>query len=449
MVILKYAFLALVGWLVAKGSIALFRWCGRHLRSSATPLRDVSGLAIEGDGAADLKQESVAVGGPLKPHHRRLALRDARLLPKPRRQRNRWPASKKTRYLSEADADRLFSTTMRSRNRSICDLAPDEAQLARYGLPAWRSEADVAAALFLTPKQLQHLSTHRIRETCPHYVAFAIPKRNGAPRIIYAPKRQLKAVLRRLNTVLIARLPISTHAHGFVSGRSIATNAAPHVGRRVVLKFDIKDCFPSLHFGRVRGLLIALGYSYPVAASLAVLMTEAPRQPVSAEGKTYHVPVGPRVCVQGAPTSPGLCNAILRRLDLRLAGLAAKHGFSFTRYADDLTFSGDDLTKIGDLRSSVAKIVGEEGFSLNGEKTRIMRKGGRQTVAGVVVNDVPGLSRQERRRLRAAIHQLANKPADTAGAEKARLTGRLAYLHMLNPAQAERLAQQLHGPAPV
>ena len=79
-----------------------------------------------------------------------------------------------------------------------------------------------------------------------------------------------------------------------------------------------------------------------MAAALAVLMTEAPRQPVAAEGKLYHVPTGPRVCVQGAPTSPGLCNAILLRLDRRLPGLARKHGFAYTRYADDLTFSGND-----------------------------------------------------------------------------------------------------------
>lgn len=447
MLLLKYAFLLIAGWLFAKGMGALFRWGWRLLKPRSAPVRDVSGLASTGDGDADLKHETITIGGPLKPGHRRLALRDPRLLPKPAKQRNRWSRSKKSRFFSEAEADRLFSATLRTRDRNIHDLAPDEAQLMRYGLPVWRNEGDVAAALSLTPKRLQHLSTHRIRETCPHYVAFAIPKRNGAPRIIHAPKRQLKAVLRRLNTELVARLPVSAHAHGFVSGRSIASNAAPHIGRRVVLKFDIKDCFPSIHFGRVRGLLIAMGYSYPVAASLAVLMTEAPRQPVRAEGRTYHVPVGPRVCVQGAPTSPCLCNAILRRLDLRLAGLAAKHGFSFTRYADDLTFSGDDLTKIGDLRAGVARIVGQEGFSLNGEKTRIMRKGGRQTVAGVVVNDVPGLSRQDRRRLRAAIHQLAAKPAEAADAERSRLTGKLAYLQMLNPAQAAPLMRQLQSAA--
>ncbi|MEJ2117410.1 MAG: reverse transcriptase domain-containing protein, partial [Alphaproteobacteria bacterium] len=126
--------------------------------------------------------------------------------------------------------------------------------------------------------------------------------------------------------------------------------------------------------------------------------------------------------------------------------LAAQHGFHFTRYADDMTFSGDNETKINELMRSVWSIVTSEGFRLNEAKTRVMRQGSRQTVAGVVVNEMAGLSRQERRRLRAAIHQLAaNPPADSAEAEATRrqLAGKLSYLRMLNSRQAEPLARQL------
>ena len=126
------------------------------------------------------------------------------------------------------------------------------------------------AALSLTIGHLRHLSQHRQRETVPHYVTFAIPKRSGGERLIHAPKRRLKEVLRKLDRLLVRKLPKSEHAHGFVRGRSIASNAAPHVGKAVVLRFDIKNCFPTIHYGRVRGLLIALGYSYPVAASLEI-----------------------------------------------------------------------------------------------------------------------------------------------------------------------------------
>jgi hypothetical protein len=226
----------------------------------------------------------------------------------------------------------------------------------------------------------------------------------------------------------------------------VATNAGPHAAKAVVIKLDLKDCFPTINYARVRGLLISLGYSYPVAASLAVLMTECPRQPVEAEGKVYHVPVGPRVCVQGAPTSPGLCNAVLMRLDRRLAGLARKHEFAYTRYADDLTLSGNDRQQVKRLIALAGRIVREEGFQVNRRKTRVLRSSQRQQVAGVVVNRQPGLSRKERRRLRAAIHQFLRDGADDL-ARRRHLAGKIAYLHMLNPTQAAPLRAALRPQA--
>jgi len=405
------------------------------------PQRDVSSVA--GSGEAAFKHEVIRTGGPLKPQHRRMVARDNRLLPKPPPdpKQRRWPPPPKIKYLSEREADRLFGPSLRTRNRDVMDLAADEEQLKRYGLPVWKTEEELAAALSLTVGKLRHFCQHRQRETVPHYVTFAIRKRTGGERLIHAPKRRLKEVLRKLDRLLVCKLPRSEHAHGFVRGRSIASNASSHVGKAVVIRFDIKDCFPTIHYGRVRGLLIALGYGYPVAAALAVLMTEAPRQPVAAEGKLYHVPTGPRVCVQGAPTSPGLCNAVLLRLDHRLAGLARKHGFAYTRYADDLAFSGNDKGKIAKFLKLVPTIVAAEGFAINAEKTRIMRAGQRQAITGVVVNKAMGLSRQERRKLRAALHRQKTQAADptTSAGERLRLMGKLAYLAMLNKAQAAAL----------
>ena len=141
---------------------------------------------------------------------------------------------------------------------------------------------------------------------------------------------------------------------------------------------------------------------------------------------------------KATPTSPGLCNAILRRLDYRLAGLARKYGFEYTRYADDLSFSGHTLTDIKPIVTIAARIAREEGLPLNREKTRVLRAGQRQVVTGVVVNETAGLSRQERRRLRAAIHQ--RRQAGTPDLVKDwQLQGKLAYLRMLNPAQADAL----------
>jgi retron-type reverse transcriptase len=340
--------------------------------------------------------------------------------------------------------DRLFAGTLRTRNRHLRDLFPVEKQLKRYGLPIWRTEQDLADALGISLKELRFFSIHREAERIAHYVTFALPKRSGGQRLIMAPKRRLKRLQRALLDLLVRKLPVSDHAHGFRRGRSVRTGAEPHVGRAVLLKMDLKDFFPSVTFGRVRGMLIALGYGYVVATVLAVLMTEAERQPVEIEGTIFHVPVGPRHCVQGAPTSPGLCNCVALRLDRRLAGLARRFGFTYTRYADDLTFSGGAAGSAHALRVRATRIIREEGFEVNSEKTRIARKGRRQQVTGVTVNAQLGLSRRERRRLRAMIHQLGKeRAAGVANPDRAAsLRGKLAYLAMLNPGQAAALRQR-------
>jgi retron-type reverse transcriptase len=389
-------------------------------------------------GPAAAPQPPASAPAALKPLQRRLALRDPRVPEPAHPEQHR---RRRARVLRGDEARRLFAGTLRTADANLRHLATDEAQLARHGMPVWRSEADLAQALGLTLKTLRHYSIHSARERAPHYVTFAVPKRSGGERLIMAPKSRLKAIQRRLNALLVDKLPTSEHAHGFVAGRSVRSNAQPHVGKAVVLHLDLKDFFPSIHFGRVRGLMIALGYGYPVAAALAALMTESPRQPVIAAGVRYFPPVGARACPQGAPTSPGVSNAIVMKMDRRLAGLARRLGFAYTRYADDLAFSGDDQTQLHALRCLAQRIVEDEGFTLNHAKTRVLRRGTPQRVTGVIVNEVLGLSRQERRRLRAALHRASLRARSAGGPLQidSTLRGKLAYLKMLNPAQAARL----------
>jgi len=424
--------------------MSLFAWIRSILGGART--RDIARLqpgvdhATAGDGAEDARELVNVSGGPLKPGHRRRALRDPRLLPKVKSPIRQLGLSKRRKVMTADEANRLFAGTLRTRNRPLRDLLTDEEQLARWQLPVWKTEQDMAQALSVSLRELRFFSIHREREQQPHYVTFAIPKRSGGRRLIMAPKRRLKRIQRLLLQQLVERLPVSEHAHAFRRGRSIRTGAEPHVGKPVVLRLDLKDFFPSVTFARVRGLLIAYGYSYPVASILAVLMTEAERQPVAIEDKVFHVPVGPRHCVQGAPTSPGLCNALLLRLDHRLAGYARKQGLAYTRYADDLTFSGaGDRVAAQRWRTVLTHIVQSEGFTVNQEKTKLMTQGTRQVVTGVVVNQTLGLSRQERRRLRAALHQ--SKRAENSDLPIP-LAGQLAYLHMLNPAQAVALTTE-------
>jgi RNA-directed DNA polymerase len=423
---------------------------GAWLKSlfGGSPKRDISRLGPQhADSAAtsEIEERIDLSRGPLKEHHRRRALRDKRLLPKIKSPARQLGIGKKKKILDRVEADRLFSGTLRTRNRNLRDLLADEEQLARLSLPVWKTEQEVATALGVSLKELFFFAIHRERERQPHYVTFSIPKRAGGKRLIMAPKRHLKMIQRRLLVLLVARLPVSEQAHAFRKGRNIRTGANPHVGKRFVLKMDLKDFFPSVTFARVRGLLIAYGYSFPVATTLAVLMTEAERQPVEVDGEIFHVPVGERHCVQGAPTSPGICNALLLRLDRRLAGLAKKHALSYTRYADDLSFSGDLPREAAHkIRLTARRIIEQEGFTVNAAKTRLMGQGTRQTVTGVVVNHTLGLSRQERRKLRAAIHRLSRTPeTDATGSAYASLQGKLAYLAMLNPEQADTLQKRM------
>jgi RNA-directed DNA polymerase len=412
--------------------MALFRWIADLVLGP--PKRDVSRL--EGDDVDVLEETVDLSGGPLKPGHHRRALRDRRLLPK-RKPSGLSPLKKKP-IMSGQESARLFSRTHRTANRGVRDLLPDLDQLSRFHLPHWKNEEELAEGLGLSVSQLQHYSIHRFQDRVSHYITFRVPKQKGGERLIMAPKTRLKALQRKVLEQILNRLPAPTHAHGFVKGRSVKTGAQIHVGKKVVVKLDLADFFGSVTFQRVRGLFIALGYGYPVATTLAVLTTECERQRVSQQGRIFHVPVGERHCVQGAPTSPALCNQIARKMDNRLHGLAQKLGFSFTRYADDLTFSGDDSDQVKSLLRLAQKIIVDEGFQLRQDKTRILRQGGHQQVTGVTVNQTLGLSRKTRRQLRAFLHRL--QKADTPDPQElAQARGKLAYLAMLNPTQAEAL----------
>ena len=422
--------------LLAYGILTLF---GRLRRPKPIVRKTARLEPAEEDHAATAPVTEVVdtSGGPLRPGHLRRVLRDPRLLPKPEFNPRVWPRPPKPKYMDFDEATRVFSGTLRTRNRQLRDLLEDVEQLRRHGLPEWKSEADIAEALGISVKRLRHFSIHRPMERVSHYVQFAIPKRTGGERLILAPKKELKRLQRRLNELLVNRLPVSEYAHGFRIARSIATHAAPHVGNAVVVKLDLKNFFPSIHVGRVRGLLIALGYSYPVAATLATLMTESERQPVRIGDTVFQTPVGSRHTVQGAPTSPGLANSIVMKMDHRLAGVACQLGFAYTRYADDLAFSGNEPSHTSQLIRMVHRVVHQEGFSIHPEKTRIMKKGRAQVLTGVTVNTELGLSRKKRRLIRAALH---NSRDELAGSRaKARARGWLAFVGMLNRRQASAL----------
>jgi retron-type reverse transcriptase len=328
-------------------------------------------------------------------------------------------------------------------SRGLADRRSHVEALLERGLPVLSTPADVARAMSLTIAELRFLCFHAEATERPHYVTFEVPKRSGGKRLLASPQPRLARAQAWVLHEVLEKLPTLEPAHGFIKGRSTLTCARPHVGRAIVVNLDLSDFFPTITFGRVRGVFHRLGYSPAVATLFALLCTEAPRAVVEHEGKLWHTAVGPRALPQGACTSPAISNQVATKLDRRLAGMAKKHGYTYTRYADDLTFSADGLTaaQLGMLLARVRHVVTEEGFTVNPDKGRIQRPSGRQTVTGVVVNDRPTVPREEVRRLRAILNNagktgLAAQNRAQIPHFEAHLRGKLAYLHMIDPERA-------------
>jgi hypothetical protein len=211
-----------------------------------------------------------------------------------------------------------------------------------------------------------------------HYRYTIVTKRSGGVRLIEAPKQQLKRMQRRILERILDRIPAHPAAHGFVPGRSTRSFAAPHAGRSVVLRMDLRDFFPSVSGSRVAALFRVAGYPEAVAGLLGGVCTTATpndvwQQAVGASGTAlaearalHRVPHLP----QGSPTSPALANARAWRLDCRLTGLARAAGAVYTRYADDLGFSGGEEfgRRVKRFAASVAVIAMEEGSAVNFRK---------------------------------------------------------------------------------
>lgn len=248
----------------------------------------------------------------------------------------------------------------------------------------------------------------------PAYAPFTLPKRSGGVRLIMAPNPATKELQRRILRRVLARLRAHPAATGFERGQSIATHALGHAGQAVVIRLDLRDFFHAVSSERVRAYFRRIGWNDDAARLLARLCTH--------DG---HLP-------QGAPTSPRLSNLVNGRLDARLWAMAehltkaygprtasirpgnvpAQPGLRvyYTRYADDLTFSlSDDVPgAVHGVLALARRIVCDEGYEVHEDrKLRIMRRHDRQTVTGLVVNEVVQLPRHRRRWLRAVEHRLA------------------------------------------
>lgn len=314
-------------------------------------------------------------------------------------------------------------------------------RLQAHRLPILHDGKGLAEAMGISLSQLRFLAFSRRVSTVSHYVRFQIPKKTGGVRAISAPLPRLKQAQQWILDRILEQVVLHSSAHGFRRGRSIVTNAQPHVAAQVVINLDLQDFFPSISYRRVKGVFASLGYSEAVATILGLICTEPDTTQVQLDSCSYYIAQGIRYLPQGAPSSPALTNILCRRLDRRLDGLAKSRGFVYTRYADDLTFStnhADRLKDIGNILQGVGSIVAHEGLQVNLDKTRVLRQSQHQEVTGIVVNEKLNVDRAILHKFRATLYQiekdgLAGKSWGKGGDVLMAIEGFANYVAMVNP----------------
>lgn len=332
---------------------------------------------------------------------------------------------RQSRYLAEVRSA-LSRAPSGVRDRAACYATT----LMENGFPVLFDQAHLAWATGVPSSVIAAMR----RRPGSFYSEFRIPKRGGGSRVITAPSPALKQIQSWIHREIISQLEVHDACHGFVSGRSIVTNAEPHANEDIVLKLDLRDFFRTVDRSRVYRVFRRIGYSRDVARMLTALTTVGGALP------------------QGAPTSPGLANVAAERLDHRLSRFCDRRQVVYTRYADDLTFSGE-LVTASSTKRTIERIIRDEGFIPHETKARYLGKHQRQSVTGIVVNDHVNWPRDRRRWLRQEVYYLSRygvdehlrrREVDERG-YKEFVYGHVYALNMVRPAEAARYLKTLDG----
>lgn len=331
-------------------------------------------------------------------------------------------------------------------------------KLVAKGLPVVYSLAHLALMFDLPLVVLLRMIQDRAR----NYKVFKMRKKHGGHRVIMSPLGELRVIQSWVLANILEKEFVNDECCGFVKGKNIATNARPHMGQQAILNIDLYRFFDSITERRVYGLFRRLGYHPNLAVSLAQLLT-APL-PYGSDKELQKENIFPeklrdKNCnrlPQGSPASPMTSNLIAFKLDRRLRALAAKCNCSYSRYADDLTFSGasSSLPSLGLIK----KIIEEEGFYMNPAKTRFTGRGSRQEVTGLTVNDGVRVKQSFKNRVRAELyycvkyggenHQRHMAKAAGTGTRKSNykdhLLGKICFINSVEPELGKKLLQQFN-----
>ena len=330
---------------------------------------------------------------------------------------------------------------------SVLEMAPASGAPTAWKIPPITSISGLASTLKLHPDDLGWLTAFGQAE---HYLhQWREKRKSGHWRLLEVPKPLLKQAQRQILRQILDEIPPHESATGFRRGSSIRDYVSPHTNQQLLVRMDLEDFFPSIGAARIMRLFMTAGYPETIASLLTRLTTHAaPIDVIASKPLTFaqrnrlcspHLP-------QGASTSPALANLSAFRLDCRLAGLAKAAGASYTRYADDLLFSGkaDFAQRARRFVDNVGGIVIDEGFQLNHRKTRLQNRGSRQAAAGIVINDAPNIARPEFDRLKAILtncirHGPATQNRDHHPDFRAFLGGKVGWVEFINPAKGQQL----------
>lgn len=224
---------------------------------------------------------------------------------------------------------------------------------------------DFAKELSLDVKTIEKLTRDNF-----NYYHFTIPKGNGRKRLITAPKGKLKVIQKWILVNYLEKFAVAKCATAFIKGiRGIEVNAKAHQHNKYILEFDLKDFFPNIRFWDVQNLFLRMNLNRNISLLFAKLCTYNGYLP------------------QGAITSPYISNLMCYDLDLKLLELSNEYNITYTRYADDLTFSSNDLYLLFSMMQKISDVIHYYGFKVNFEKTKVLLPSNKQTITGITVNN--------------------------------------------------------------
>ena len=298
-------------------------------------------------------------------------------------------------------------------------------KLLDSNLPVLFDNKHLALVLGVDPLDFGRL-LYSIDDYCYHEIK--IPKKNGTFRTLDIPSVDLKYIQRWILDKILNKMRVSSYANGFVKNKSILTNAQQHINSECIINIDLKDFFPTVTLEQVFGIFKYYGYTKELSYTLSKFCTYRGILP------------------QGSPASPAITNIVCLRLDKRLSALGQKYKAAFSRYADDITFSGKKA--IAHLLPYAINIIQDEGFSVNPDKTHISFQHQRQEVTGLIVNgDKVRVSRRFKKDFRQEIYYCKKygvqghleRTNDQHSFYKEHMYGKAYFINMVEPALGKKL----------